>query len=554
MNKKCKKFSEKTDPISVRRCNISERCAEFAEHHVRICRLIVPTGGGKTLSSLRFAIEYCKKYHKKKIVYTAPFMSILEQNSDEIRTVAGEDFFTEHHSNVLTDLKDNEELHEYELRTEKWDAPVIATTMVQFLNTLFSHKSSCVRRMHRLADAVIIIDEVQSVPLKCVHLFNLAINFLAYVCGSTVVLCSATQPAMEQTKYPVILDEISSMTGDTARDFEIFRRTEIIPEITKFGYSYEETAVHCKQWFSENGNLLVIVNTKSAAGELFKLMKESCPDAAVIYLSTNLCPLHRKQKIDEMCRLLEHNQPVICITTQLIEAGVDISFRCVVRSLAGLDNAAQAAGRCNRNGESDCVCPVYLIKIKEENVQKLDGINTAQRITRQILKNPEYTDYLSCEAQSLYFHLLYKNEAEKLSYYVRPLKSTILELLSLNKKCFAVTDIPETKRFTCQSFRTAGEFFQVIDNHTIDVIVPYNDDAKNKIRLLDTDLSPEECRKLLREVQKYTVSIYEGTNRKLYERRAVYPLRCGAIALDSPYYNEDCGVITEGIEHELLMY
>ncbi|MBR0484404.1 MAG: CRISPR-associated helicase Cas3', partial [Oscillospiraceae bacterium] len=356
MQEKYLEFSKKTDKISVQRCSISERCADFAQHPVKTCRLIVPTGGGKTLSSLRFAIEYCKKYHKKKIFYIAPFMSILEQNSDEIKAIAGENFFTEHHSNLLAELKNDEEYHEYELRTEKWDAPVIATTMVQFLNTLFSFKNSAVRRMHRLADAVIIIDEVQSVPLKCVHLFNLAVNFLTHICGSTVVLCSATQPVMEQTKYPLLIDSESSMTGNVTEDFEIFHRTKLISEVTAYGYSYEEAADFCKEKFLKQGNLLVIVNTKSAAGNLFRLLKEILPEIPVIYLSTNLCPAHRNDKITEIKEFLRKKEAVICVTTQLIEAGVDISFRCVVRSVAGLDNAAQAAGRCNRNGESETPC------------------------------------------------------------------------------------------------------------------------------------------------------------------------------------------------------
>ena len=403
MQKKCEEFSKKADIISVQRCSISERCAKFAEHPVKVCRLIVPTGGGKTLSSLRFAIEYCKKYQKKKIIYIAPFMSILEQNSDEIKAISGEECFTEHHSNLLAELENDEELHEYELRTEKWDSPVIATTMVQFLNTLFSCKSSAVRRMHRLADAVIIIDEIQSIPLKCVNLFNLAMNFLTHICGTTVILCSATQPVIQQAKYPLLTDSQYSMTGDFSKDFEVFHRTEIFSSITTHGYSYEEAADFCKEKFLEQGNLLLIVNTKASAGNLFRLLKDMFSEIPVIYLSTNLCPVHRKNKISQMKELLHQEKPVICVTTQLIEAGVDISFRCVVRSLAGLDNAAQAAGRCNRNGESKTPCPVYLIKLKEEQVKRLEDISLSQQLTQQILENSQYKekDYLSYEIQSL---------------------------------------------------------------------------------------------------------------------------------------------------------
>ena len=294
MQTKCDTFAKHTDPISLQRCSISDRCAVFAKHPVKTCRLIVPTGGGKTLSSLRFAIEYCREHGKQKILYTAPFMSILEQNSDEIRGIAGDAYFTEHHSNLLSELENREELHEYELRTEKWDSPVIATTMVQLLNTLFSGKSSCIRRMHRLADAVIIIDEVQSIPLKCVHLFNLAVNFLTHICGAVVILCSATQPTMEQTEFPLLLDEVSSMTGDTAEDFAAFHRTDVISAVTPHGFSYQETADFCAEKYEENGNLLLIVNTKAAAMALFALMQERCTDAMVLHLSTNLCPAHRR--------------------------------------------------------------------------------------------------------------------------------------------------------------------------------------------------------------------------------------------------------------------
>ncbi len=557
MQEKYLEFSKKTDKISVQRCSISGRCVEFAKHPVEICRLIVPTGGGKTLSSLRFAIKHCQKYHKKKILYIAPFMSILEQNSDEIKAIVGEDFFTEHHSNLLAELKNDEEYHEYELRTEKWDAPVIATTMVQFLNTLFSFKNSSVRRMHRLADAVIIIDEVQSIPLKCVHLFNLAVNFLTHICGSAVVLCSATQPVMEQTKYPLLIDSESSMTGNVTEDFEIFHRTELFSEVAAHGYSYKEAAGFCKEKFLEQGNLLVIVNTKSAAGNLFRLLKENLPEVPVIYLSTNLCPVHRNDKIREMKEFLNQEKPVICVTTQLIEAGVDISFRCVVRSMAGLDNAAQAAGRCNRNGESEMPCPVYLIKLKEEQVKRLDGIQLAQTVTQQILDNPQYTNYLSHEIQSLYFEALYQRAGNgKLSYPVSTdgQNTTLIELLSLNKERYQQAKMPKIEKFTCQAFKTAGSLFEVIDAHTQDVIVPYNDDAKKIIEELDREISPERCRELLRKAQRYTVGIYKDKSKKLYENHALRPLLCGAEALESGFYDAECGMITENAEHELLIF
>ena len=262
MQEKCTTFRKKIDAISRQRMNISDRCAAFANHDVKICRLVVPTGGGKTLSALRFAIDYSQKHNVNQIFYIAPFNSILEQNSDVIREIAGEENFLEHHSNVFSQLEDDEKesekLSDYQMRTERWDVSVIATTLVQFLNALFDGKSSSVRRMHHLCRAVIIIDEVQAIPAKCIHLFNLAMNFLTHICGSTVVLCSATQPCLEQAEYPILLDEQESMTTDFQADFDAFRRT-VLHSAGKKSFSYEDAADFCTEQYQKNGNLLLVV-------------------------------------------------------------------------------------------------------------------------------------------------------------------------------------------------------------------------------------------------------------------------------------------------------
>lgn len=557
MRAKLETFSRLSDPISNRRRNISDRCASFASQPVRICRLIVPTGGGKTLSSLRFAIDYCQKFGKQKIVYCAPFMSILKQNSGEFRKIVGDDCFIEHHSDFFAKIESDEELHEYELRTEKWDAPVVATTMVQFLNALFLGKTSSIRRMHRLSDAVVIVDEVQSIPLKCTHLFNLAINFLSHICGTTVVLCSATQPTMEKTTYPLLLDENNSMTGDTTDDFETFRRVAVVSKVNPYGFSYDEASDFCAKRFEENGNLLMIVNTKAAAKAVFTKIRERNPRATVVHLSANLCPAHLEEKIEEMRNLLDKRAPIICVTTQLIEAGVDISFHCVVRSLAGMDSMAQAAGRCNRHGEMKTLCPVYLIRLKEENVSRLEGIQTKQRIAQQILDSSQFFDCLSFETQSLFFEKLYKEENNKLSFPVEEsgCKTDLLELLSLNKNHFKMAGEPKTIQFCSQAFKTAGNLFEVIDSKTQDVIAPYNDEARNIINELDDErVSPERCRTLLRKAQKYAVSVYDGQNRKLHENHAVRELSSHVFALEDRFYDANFGVVTEGAEQETLIY
>lgn len=560
MQKKLDGFAGKTDAISRQRQDISRRCLAFAENAsapVGACRLIVPTGGGKTLSSLRFAIHACRKFHMEKIVYVAPFMSILEQNSDEMQELAGTENFLEHHSNMLAEKDDAEELRTYELRTEKWDIPVLATTMVQFFQSLFAGKSTSVRRMHRLCRSVIIIDEIQSVPLKCVYLFNLAVNFLTNICGCTVVLCSATQPLLEKLEYPLLLDENCSMTGDYEKDFAVFRRTELIRVDGR--YSYAEAADFCWEQFRQHGSLLVIVNTKKAAESLFRQLQEwkagRDEPVQLVHLSTNMCPAHREAVIENMRQALQEQKPVLCVTTQLIEAGVDISFGCVVRSLAGMSNAAQAAGRCNRHGEMGKICPVYLLELAGENLSRLPEIVSAQDVSRLILENKAGCDFLSAEVMAAYFQKLYQENSDRLSYPVKDdgRKTSLLDLLSTDTDRSAVKKWNKQSENALQAFATAGALFQVIDDASEGVIVPYDDTARELILQLNGDTPVEELLQLLRKAQRYTVSVYAGNQKKLEEAGGIYMLRCGALAVEESFYDaEALGLLTEGEEAAFL--
>ncbi len=546
-------LGRRTDPVSVQRRKISERCAKFSEHPVGICRLVVPTGGGKTLSSLRFAIRQCRIFHKKKIIYVAPFMSIIEQNSEVIRSLSGNDVFLEHHSDAFAraDTSSGNDLSQYELHAERWDSPVIATTMVQFLNTLFSESSSCVRRMHRLSDAVIIFDEVQSLPLRCTYLFNLAMNFLSKICGSTIVLCSATQPPLEtMEEYPLTLDACPDMAGDTSEDFAAFRRTKIINLLRKSDYSYDEAAEFCLREQRKRGSLLLIVNTKNSALELYRRLSERS-DAKVIHLSTNMCAKHRKDKIASVREYLETGTPVICVTTQLIEAGVDISFPCVVRALAGLDSIAQAAGRCNRNGESDRLCPVYLMHLREEKLYNLTEIATGQSITRGILSGSERTDddvseYLDISA---YFAEFYRENKKELCFPCKDgskeQSDTLLDLLSVNGERCKVGGLK--CGFHRQAFQTAGSEFEVITGRTESILVPYEmePNAKKAYDLLKTECRPNLVSKLLRVLQPYLVEVYKNKSDKLEKENALTVLPSGVPVLDDRFYSDECGLTTE---------
>ena len=557
-------FRQSDTVINKQRQSISDRCAEFANHDVHICRLIVPTGGGKTLASMRFAVDYCNRHPEyAHIFYSAPFMSILEQNSAVFREITGSDHFTEHHSNVLIEASDNpDELAVYELHTERWDNAVIATTQVQMLNTLFKGKLSSVRRFHQLANSVIILDEIQSLPLQCTHMFNLTMNFISYICNSVVVLCTATQPDVSELAYPIVVDTNDSMTGDYSTDFEIFQRNRIIPVIDNYGYSFVETAEFCYSKFQMYNSVLLIVNTKKAALKIYQQIKAMVSaDVTVLHLSTGMCAKHRLTVIEQLRQLLAENKPVICITTQLIEAGVDISFKCVIRSLAGLDNAVQAAGRCNRHGDYGKNCPVYIIRIKDESLKCLPTIQTTQKVTTSVcsvITDTAAVNLADPKWISAYYKLLYRQQHSKLDYpiSVDNITDTLLNLLALNinrvNYASTLNHVQINSSYGNQAFASAGMLFKAIEDDTIAVVVPYSEQAEMLIEQLENFTSKSVT--LLRELQPYTVNVYENALRRLKEIDAVYETTDGVIVLKSEYYNAEYGITTQAVEPDLLIF
>jgi len=367
---------DKSGSVNKERQKISDACLSFAKNDNGIYQLHVPTGGGKTLSSLRYAVNCAKMNGKDRIFYIAPYKSILEQNADVVRGISKycKEEILEHHSDIVS--SDDR----YKLLTERWSSKIVLTTMVQFLDTLFAGKSSAARRFHSLANSVIIIDEVQSIPVNCIYMFNTAMNFLASVMNCSVVLCTATQPRLHLTKkYPLMLSN-KRMIEDTTEIFKRFKRTQIRDLTIEGVFSSERLAEFIAEKHKDNKRILAILNTKKAALKAFLCLKENYPSFNVCYLSTGLCPAHRRKVLEK----IRYEKEVICISTQLIEAGVDISFSIVIRSLAGLDSIAQAAGRCNRNKELENG-DVYIIRFKEENIDKLVDIREGQKAALNVL-------------------------------------------------------------------------------------------------------------------------------------------------------------------------
>lgn len=564
---------ESRNKINEYRAEISRACLKAAGQPCRLYRLTLPTGSGKTLSSLRFALHHGFKYGKKRIIYVAPFHSILEQNADEIRRALGDpQAVLEHHCNFVPDTE--EARKQYERLTENWLNPVIATTAVQLLDTLFSGKTGSVRRMNSLSNSILIFDEIQALPIRTTCLFNLAINYLTVFCNTTVVLCSATQPVLDELSANRLLPP-KEMVKEVERYDAAFRRTTLndCTGGNKAGLSTEELGEFVLERLLEENQILVVVNTKSCAKHVYEYLKSrEISGCSLYHLSTSLCPENRREILDQIKEKLmpsnsEMSRPLICVSTQLIEAGVDLSFRCVVRSLAGLDSIIQAAGRCNRHGTYDNG-NVYIVKMSREaeNITRLPDIRTAQEAMNDVLycarTKPDLIDgdLLSEKARKHYYRCYMKLQKEKLEYpeTVCGAPVTLVDLLSSNQ--FAMRQYCRihgagTGPLLRQAFQTAGDLFEVIpEDGKVNVVTEYNDMAKSLLMELEKpDLSYDREKEILRKLQLYTVGISETLKQNL--GNAVYPVRGGLLyGVNEAYYSKETGVLESPAGMGLLNY
>ena len=407
-------------PINSIRNTISDTCKSRAQDAQGIYSLTVPTGGGKTYASLRYALHHAKKHGLERIIYIIPYTSIIEQNADAIRKVVeqiGDEYpwVLEHHSNLEPE---NQTWHS-KLAAENWDAPIVLTTMVQFLETLFSGGTRGVRRLHQLANSVIIFDEIQTLPINCTHLFCNALNFLSAYAKTTAVLCTATQPLLDQLKAPekgqLLIPKANELIADVVELFEQLKRVEISNKTKPEGWSLEEIAELALFELESKGNCLVIVNTKAWAQALYLQCSQTVDAESLFHLSTSQCSAHRHELFHSMRERLDKQLPVLCFSTQLIEAGVDIDFASVIRFLAGLDSIAQAAGRCNRNGRLQTAM-VHVVNPDKETKDQLIDIKIGQEKTRRVFSEIEGKSLLDPEVMALYFNYYFYERAEQMAY------------------------------------------------------------------------------------------------------------------------------------------
>ncbi len=544
------------------RREISGNCRLAAERKPGMFTLTVPTGGGKTLASLRFSLHHARIHGLDRVIYVIPYTSIIDQNADVVRRILepadnGVDpgsIVLEHHSNLTPD----EQTWRAKMMSENWDAPVIFTTSVQLLESLFGAGTRGARRMHQLARSVIIFDEVQTVPVRCVHMFNNAINFLVEHCGSSVVLCTATQPlltAVDPKKGAARSRPEDEIIPDVRRFFDALKRTEILPRQKAGGWTDAEVADLAAKEISESGSCLVIVNTRKAARSLYEVSSPRA-DAPTFHLSTSMCPAHRRERFAKIRKYLSDGKPVLCISTQLVEAGVDIDFGAVIRHVAGLDSIAQAAGRCNRNGCRD-LGRVHIINPAEGRIDRLVDIRVGCDVAMRVLSefnqdsNAFDGDLLGPKAITRYFDYYFFQRANEMGYPVTPevasRNDSLMNLLAQND--LAVNDYTQSRNSAPpihlrQAFMTAAQAFQAIDAPTQGVLVPYGKEGRDLVARLCGEFKPELQFDLLRRAQQFSVNVFPQVFESLQRADAVSEIGTGIgiYHLRPEYYSADFGL------------
>ncbi len=480
-------------PINGARKSILDSCRKQAALAPGLFSLTVPTGGGKTLSSMAFALEHAIRYGKKRIIIAIPYTSIIEQTAAIYRGIFGDDAVLEHHSN----LDSKRETLTSKLATENWDAPIIVTTNVQFFESLFAAKSSACRKLHNIVNSVVILDEAQMLPTDYLQPIVSVIKVLTEYFKTSIVLCTATQPVLTG-KVGSGTDVLKGFNEGSVRElihspeelFKIFQRVKVhILGDADERYEWVQIAEELGKY----QQALCIVNTRNDCRDLYAQMPEG-----TVHLSALMCPEHRSNVIASVKLKLQENLPVRVISTQLLEAGVDIDFPVVFRAFSGLESIAQAAGRCNREGKAE-YGNVFVFNPPKPSPRGrlLKAENAAKEMFRLY---PELSLSLLPEAFKEYF-ICYFNGLNGFDQH------DIMDLL-------AGTDAREFKI----QFRTAAQRFKLInDAQQQGVVVRY----MGSNRLIDDLRFGGVSRGLIRRLQRFSVNVYDQDIRQLRDNGVI---------------------------------
>ena len=479
------------------RSEILDYAVEQAAQLQGLFTLTVPTGGGKTFTSMAFALEHAKQHDMRRVIYVIPFTSIIEQNAAEFRKAfgeLGEQAVLEHHS-TFDDGKLQDEATKDKLRlaSENWDAPIVVTTAVQFFESLFADRSSRCRKLHNIAGSVIILDEAQMLPLNLLLPIMQAIKELAQNYRSSVVMCTATQPAVQaENGFYRGFENVREIAPKPTALFDKLRRTTV-------QHIGTQTDADLLAKLAEHPQMLVIVNNRRHARSLYDQAKHL---EGTFHLTTLMCAKHRSQKLDEIRGRLKNGKPCRVIATSLIEAGVDVDFPLVMRAEAGLDSVAQAAGRCNREGKRPSENSFVWIFAPEEQWKAPPEL-AAQAAVMRLTADSFSDDLLSTQAVAAYFAELYQLKGSELDNK---------KILKMHNDTGQSLDFP---------FQTIADKFRMIESHMQPLIIPFDVEAENLISSLH---HADHIGGLLRKLQPYTVQIPEKALAALYKAGRIEPI------------------------------
>lgn len=505
---------EATVPPSIvnsARANVLRLCREAATAKPGFFSLHVPTGGGKTFSSMSFALDHAVQHQLHRVIFAIPFTSIIEQSADAFRRAfgaSGDAGLVEHHTN----LKPERETRANQLGSENWDAPIIVTTNVQLFDSLFAANTTPCRKLHRLARSVIVLDEAQTLPVDLLRPALAALKELVLNYGCSVVLCTATQPALENREnFEIGIDRLIHIIPEPETLFGSLNRVRI----QRLGRVPRNALLHR---LADHDSALCIVNTRREAAEIFDGLQRMVADSeSCFHLSTWMCGQHRRETLGRIAKRLKSGRSCRLVSTQVVEAGVDLDFPVVYRAIAGFDSIAQAAGRCNREGSLN-VGLVYIFDGESPSGFLRDAAQAGQELA------DKYPDPVSPDAIRAYFELLYWSRKHAWDKY------EVLSALSAGGR----------ELFLPLQFRAAASRFQMIRDEQLPILIPYDDKAcMMRDRLVrDPDLCIPQ-----RRLQPYLVSVHPAFLRALQERTLVVEHPCGVwLLVNSAAYSPKRGL------------
>lgn len=503
--------------VNRKRAEVLEDCLVAAEQTPGLFSLTVPTGGGKTLSSLAFALKHARLHGLGRVIYVIPFTSIIDQNAKVFRDAVGADAVLEHHSNVVRPIEDPDEgsASRIELAEENWDMPLVVTTNVQFFESLFSNKPSRCRKLHSIAKSVVILDEAQMLPLELLKPCVAAMAELVTNYGATLVLCSATQPALGSLFPPAV--QPREIVRDASGLYRALKRVEV----TNKGLAGDEEIAAD---LLAQKQVLCVVNTRAHARYLFESLGE---DEGHYHLSAAMCPVHRAKRLDDIRTRLTGGETCRVVSTQLIEAGVDVDFPVVVRAIAGIDSIAQAAGRCNREGKAKKGKVVVFTPEGKQGMSHVWFRRTASIAAAILERQADPLDLVSVEQ---YFRDLYFYEGQRDGSPGQPSQLDAKGIMQRIKVEAGQLNFP---------FRDVSEMFKVIGDDTVGLVVPYDCECK---RLLAEVRAAGISRRRARRLQPYSVSVRFWEYRQLLENGAVEEIDGLAALRDMRLYDQDYGL------------